>query len=158
MARQKCLYLHHQGEFQHNYYTFVSLHDSDHNGVVRIFVGHSSVLWGLIIYLVTRHNFPPTRNVIAIYAAQFFLYQECKLDTWHNFSPTRNITRGNRTPGSCCNLLQPVATCCNSLAGSTSYRYCSSFQLTQVSNGSYKGKARNYYSTHNFTSMMNFGM
>jgi len=34
----KRLILHHQGEFLHNYYTFVSVHDSDHEGVVRIFV------------------------------------------------------------------------------------------------------------------------
>ena len=39
-ARQKRSYLHHQGEFQHNYFDFMSLHDSDHDGVVRIFVGH----------------------------------------------------------------------------------------------------------------------
>ena len=38
MARQKRSYLHHQGEFQHNYVDFVSLHDSDHDGVVRISV------------------------------------------------------------------------------------------------------------------------
>ena len=31
-ARQKRSYLHHQGEFQHNYFDFVSLHDSDHDG------------------------------------------------------------------------------------------------------------------------------
>ena len=51
-ARQKRLYLHHQGEFQHNYYTFVSLHDSDHNGVVRISVDLSCELWGLTIYII----------------------------------------------------------------------------------------------------------
>jgi len=33
----KGLITHHQSEFLHNYYTFVSLHDSDHEGVVRIF-------------------------------------------------------------------------------------------------------------------------
>jgi len=33
-----------QGEFQPNYYTFVSLHDSDHDGVVRIFVALSCEL------------------------------------------------------------------------------------------------------------------
>ena len=32
------------GEFLHNYYTFVSLHDSDHEGVVRIFVALSCEL------------------------------------------------------------------------------------------------------------------
>ena len=40
----KRLYLHHQGEFQHNYCTVVSLHDSDHDGVVRISVELSCVL------------------------------------------------------------------------------------------------------------------
>ena len=73
-ARQKRLYLHHQGEFQHNYFDFVSLHHSDHDGVVRIFVGHSEIVKRLLHYLhyITRHN---------------FLY-------------TRSVTRGNRTPGS----------------------------------------------------------
>ena len=40
-ARQKRSYLHHQGEFQHNYFDFMSLQDSDHDGVVRISVRHS---------------------------------------------------------------------------------------------------------------------
>jgi len=31
----KTLQLHLHGDFLHNYYTFVSLHDSDHEGVVR---------------------------------------------------------------------------------------------------------------------------
>ena len=42
--KQKRLYLHHQDDFQLNYYTFVSLHDSDHEGVVRIFVALSCEL------------------------------------------------------------------------------------------------------------------
>ena len=54
------LYLRHQGEFQHNYFAFVSLHDSDHDGVVRIFVGHSEGSKRLR------------------YRAQFSPYQECK--------------------------------------------------------------------------------
>ena len=29
------------GEFQHQLFAFVSLNDSDHGSVVRIFVGHS---------------------------------------------------------------------------------------------------------------------
>ena len=61
MARQKCSYLYHQSEFQHNYFDFVSLHHSDHDSVVRIFIGHSELVKRLLI----------------IYAAQFFLYQEC---------------------------------------------------------------------------------
>ena len=43
-ARQKRLYLHHQGEFRHNYCVVVSLHDSDHDGVVRISLDLSCVL------------------------------------------------------------------------------------------------------------------
>ena len=35
--------IHHQDEFLHNY-TFVSLHDSDHGGVVRFFVALSCEL------------------------------------------------------------------------------------------------------------------
>ena len=31
--------LHHRSVFLHNYYTFESVHDGDHDGVVRIFVG-----------------------------------------------------------------------------------------------------------------------
>ena len=55
------------------YAWFVSLHDSDHDGVVSIFVA--------------LH-----------YAAQFFSYQECHI-TWHNFSPTRSVTlRGTIFP------------------------------------------------------------
>ena len=61
-ARQKRSYLHHQGEFRHNYFDFVSLHDSDHDGVVRIFVGHSEVVERLLF--ITRHNFSYTRSVI----------------------------------------------------------------------------------------------
>ena len=48
-ARQKRSYLHHQGEFQHDYFDFVSLHHSDHDGVVRIFVGHSEIVKHLLI-------------------------------------------------------------------------------------------------------------
>ena len=40
-ARQKRLYLHHQGEFQHKNCTLGSLNDSDYDGVGRFFVGHS---------------------------------------------------------------------------------------------------------------------
>ena len=87
-ARQKRLYLHHQGEFQHKNCTLGSLNDSDHDGVGRFFVGHSQGSVRLFIYL---H-----------YAAQFFLYQECNI-TRHNFSYTRSVTRGNRTPGGLCN-------------------------------------------------------
>ena len=40
-ARQKRSYLHHQGEFQHQRFTFRSVLDSDHGSVVRIFVDQS---------------------------------------------------------------------------------------------------------------------
>ena len=63
-VRQKCLYLHHQGKFQHNYFEFVSLHHSDHDGAVRIFVGHSKVVKRLLHKLFTWHNFSPTRSVM----------------------------------------------------------------------------------------------
>ena len=63
-ARPKRLYLHHQDEFQHNYYVVVSLHHSDHGSVVRIFVGHSEVVKRLLHYFFTRHNFSPTRSVM----------------------------------------------------------------------------------------------
>ena len=35
------LYLHHQGEFLHQNCMVRTVHDSDHDGVVRIFAGHS---------------------------------------------------------------------------------------------------------------------
>ena len=50
-ARQKRSYLYHQGEFQHNYFDFVSLYHSDQDGVVRIFLGHSEVVKRLLDYL-----------------------------------------------------------------------------------------------------------
>ena len=53
-VRQKRLYLRHQGEFQRNYFDFVSLHHSDHDGVVRIFVGHSEVVKRLLYYITLR--------------------------------------------------------------------------------------------------------
>ena len=76
-ARQNRSYLYHQSEFQHNYFDFVSLHHSDHDGVLRIFVGHSEIVKRLLITLFTRHNFSYTRSVTLHYAAQFSLYQEC---------------------------------------------------------------------------------
>ena len=77
MARQKCLYLRHQGEFQHNYFNFVSLHHSNHDGVVRIFVGHSEVVKRLLFKLHYAAQFFPYQECNIIYAAQFFPYQEC---------------------------------------------------------------------------------
>ena len=67
-ARQKRLYLHHQGEFQLQNCTVGTVHDSDHEGVVRIFVRcsyQSNELFILINY-ITRHNFSPTRSVISV--------------------------------------------------------------------------------------------
>jgi len=40
-----------QGEFLHNYYTFVSLHECDHEGVVTILVALSCELWSSFIYI-----------------------------------------------------------------------------------------------------------
>ena len=62
-ARQKRSYLHHQGEFQHNYFDFVSLHHSNHDGVVRIFVGHSEIVKRLLIIYITRGNRTPGSRV-----------------------------------------------------------------------------------------------
>ena len=67
MAQQKHLYLHHQGEFQHQNCTVGTVHDSDHEGVVRIFVGHSYHSNEL---LFMRHNFSPTRSVMYRYEAK----------------------------------------------------------------------------------------
>ena len=75
MARQKRLYLHHQGEFQHENCMLGSLHDSDYDDVVRIFVGLSCELRLFTLDYITRHNCSPTKSVIN--AAQFFPYQEC---------------------------------------------------------------------------------
>ena len=74
-ARQKRSYLYHQGEFQHSYFDFVSLQHSDHDSVVRIFVGHSEIVKRLlIIYIsldyITRHNFLYTRSVILLQTHQ----------------------------------------------------------------------------------------
>jgi len=65
---------------------FVSLHHSDHECVVRMLVGLSCELWGLIIQLITLHY------ITLHYAAQFFPYQECNsYITRYNFSPTRSV-------------------------------------------------------------------
>ena len=64
-AQQKRLYLHHQGEFQHQNCTVGTVHDSDHEGVVRIFVRHSYHSNELFT-LFTRHNFSYTRSVIKL--------------------------------------------------------------------------------------------
>ena len=67
--KRSYMYLYHQSEFQHNYFDFVSLHHSDHDGVVRIFVGHSEIVKRLLIirlfriHYITRHNFLYTRSV-----------------------------------------------------------------------------------------------
>ena len=57
-ARQKRLYLHHQGEFQHKNCTLGSLNDSDHDGVGRFFVGHSQGSVRLFIYLFIYEGQP----------------------------------------------------------------------------------------------------
>jgi len=44
---------------QLSYYTFVSLHDSDHGGVVRIFVALSCELWSFFIYITSSGNRTP---------------------------------------------------------------------------------------------------
>ena len=87
----------------------MSLHHSDHDGVVRIFVGHTEVVKRLL----------------------FRLFRLDYLDyiTRHNFSPTRSVTRGNRTPGS--RVATPVAT------RHSEAKYCNSFQLTHRPRGNH---------------------
>ena len=86
-ATQKRLYLHHQDEFQHNYYVVVSLHHSDHGGVVRIFVGRSEVVKRLLITLFT------------LFTRHFISYTRSVIFTRHNFSYTRSVTlRGTIFP------------------------------------------------------------
>jgi len=48
MAINKGSELHPRGEFLHNDYAFESVHDGDHDSVVRIFVCLSCKLWGFI--------------------------------------------------------------------------------------------------------------
>jgi len=67
-----------QGEFLHNYYMSVSLHDSDHQGVVRIFVALSCELWGYLFSLIRLRG-------------TIFPYQESNIMR-HNFSFTRSVT------------------------------------------------------------------
>ena len=66
----------------------MSLHDSDHEGIVRFFVALSCELGGFFILYY----------IILYYAEQFFPYQECNrlhYITRHNFSPTRSVTIKN---------------------------------------------------------------
>ena len=69
-ARQKRLYLHHQGEFQHKNCTLGSLNYSDHDGVGRFFVGHSQgsvrliILYYIILdYIILRGTIFPIPGV-----------------------------------------------------------------------------------------------
>jgi len=55
-----------QGGFLHDYYTFESMHDGDHDGVVRIFVGLSCELGSLIIYYTPGRGKIVPRNVITL--------------------------------------------------------------------------------------------
>ena len=54
-AQQKRLYLHHQGEFQHQNCTVGTVHESDHEGVVRISVRHSYHSNELFIYYIALY-------------------------------------------------------------------------------------------------------
>ena len=69
-GKTKRLHLHHQGEFQHQNCTRGSLHDSDHEDVVRILAGLSCEL---CIICITQHNFPPTRSVILQFAGRLIV-------------------------------------------------------------------------------------
>ena len=58
-ARQKHLYLHHQGEFQHQNCTVRTVHDRRcSQNLCRLFLRSQT-----LIILFTRHNFSPTRSV-----------------------------------------------------------------------------------------------
>ena len=71
--RQKNSELHHQVEFLCNYYTFESMHDGDHDGIVRLFVGLSCELGG---FFSLRHRL----HYITLHCVeQFFYYQECNI-------------------------------------------------------------------------------
>ena len=48
--------LHYQSDFLHDYYMFKSVHNGNHDSVVRIFVDLSCELWGFFDY-ITRYNF-----------------------------------------------------------------------------------------------------
>ena len=77
----KAFYLHQQGEFQHQNCTVGTVHDSDHEGALRIFVCLSLER---VIY------------IILYYTAQFFPYQECnmyRLYPWPAGCMTRYIPR-----------------------------------------------------------------
>ena len=67
MAINKGSELHHRGEFLHNYYTFESVHDGDHDRVVGILSCEPWLFTYVINYITcTVHNFSPTRSVIWI--------------------------------------------------------------------------------------------
>ena len=73
----KALVSHHRGEFQHQNCTVGTVHDSDHEGVVRI-------LNELFTY-ITRHNCSPTRSVIIRLISPIpFMY------VWHSNSMYEN--------------------------------------------------------------------
>ena len=57
------LYLHHQGEFHHNYCAVVSLYDSDHDGSQNLC---KPFLQAVRFIYITRHNYSPTRSVMCM--------------------------------------------------------------------------------------------
>jgi len=64
---------------------FESMHDGDHDGVVRILVGLSCELGGLIIYFIiyiTRHNFSPTRSVKRVGIMRMGVCYQTSLDLY----------------------------------------------------------------------------
>ena len=101
-ARQKRSYLHHQGEFQLQNCTVGTVHDSDHEGVVRIFVGHS---------------YHSNELFILHYVALYFLYQECNDTTCTMAAIQIKGTARLYSARTCSNSQVPV---------------CSNFQLEAV--------------------------
>ena len=73
-ARQKRSYLYHQGEFQHNYFDFVSLHHSDHDGVVRISVCHSEIVKRFNDYIIGASVSEPHIDEFNVNFLYFYIY------------------------------------------------------------------------------------
>ena len=61
-GRQKCLYLHHEGESQHQCFTFVSLQGGDHGSEVRIFC-RPFLHYDIVYCLFTWHSISRTSSV-----------------------------------------------------------------------------------------------
>ena len=78
----KALYLHHQGEFQHNYCAVVSLHDSDHVLVMK----KDTMYVGGIVYITVMFDHPSLVSLLfavlvslhPVTFSMFFITSSCK--------------------------------------------------------------------------------